>query len=543
MIRAAAFALMVAVTGCDWARAAASYCEKHPAQANCRDGGLLQDAGPDAGGDAGGDAGVDGGADAGVDGGSDAGPDGGVDGGADAGRDGGVDGGTDAGVDSGPCPPLPAGARDAGDVLWLVRMGGNGVDKLTSSAADRCELAIVGGFTGTAKFGGGSSLTAIADDAFVARFTATASGLQFSSWTRETATTRTIGRAAAFAPNGDLYLAGEYSGQFTTASGLPDYSSGVFFARYGPTLAPIFYKGSGGLDGGFVGASAIAVGSAGTVATTGSLGGLVNFPPQAYTLNPAAYVAWRHFDGGSVEVLTIGQCNSSTEGARGFDLAADAIGNVYLAATMLGDDCEFGPFPSLNAGGTIRPVVVKYQPNRVPQWREVLMTAETALAFESLSIAVDPSGSHVWAAGVNVLPDGGPGLGVLLVRLSTNDPPTVSPTLRFAAATGDVWPTDLAVDPAGNVIVVGGMSGSVTFGGQVLNPVGAEDIFVARFSADGGHLWSRSFGSTGSEYARTVTVHPWGIVVGARCTNQLVLDGQTSFSLGLEDVCLIGLQP
>jgi hypothetical protein len=67
---------------------------------------------------------------------------------------------------------------------------------------------------------------------------------------------------------------------------------------------------------------------------------------------------------------------------------------------------------------------------------------------------------------------------------------------QHLAGTDYVWPTDLAIDPSGDFAVVGRFEGTVDLGGGPLTSatVGEEDVFVAKYKADGTYVWSRSFG-------------------------------------------------
>ena len=56
--------------------------------------------------------------------------------------------------------------------------------------------------------------------------------------------------------------------------------------------------------------------------------------------------------------------------------------------------------------------------------------------------------------------------------------------------------TGVASDPSGNVLVTGGLYGSANFGGGTLTSAGDADVFVAKLSALGEHLWSKRFGSS-----------------------------------------------
>ena len=61
----------------------------------------------------------------------------------------------------------------------------------------------------------------------------------------------------------------------------------------------------------------------------------------------------------------------------------------------------------------------------------------------------------------------------------------------------------VAVDPAGNVVIVGHFSNSVDFGGGALVSAGAFDIFVAKYDANGAHISGASVSA-----ARALTSPP-----------------------------------
>jgi hypothetical protein len=64
---------------------------------------------------------------------------------------------------------------------------------------------------------------------------------------------------------------------------------------------------------------------------------------------------------------------------------------------------------------------------------------------------------------------------------------------RFGGA-GEQRGVSLAVDGAGDVVLVGTFSGSIDFGGGPLTSAGGVELFVARLDGDGNHLWSRRIG-------------------------------------------------
>src|SRR5206468_3415458 len=57
-------------------------------------------------------------------------------------------------------------------------------------------------------------------------------------------------------------------------------------------------------------------------------------------------------------------------------------------------------------------------------------------------------------------------------------------------------PNGIATDGNGNVAITGCFAYTVNLGGGVLSatPAGNDDVFVAKYSGSGAHLWSERFG-------------------------------------------------
>ncbi|MBD3236543.1 MAG: hypothetical protein GF330_07555, partial [Candidatus Eisenbacteria bacterium] len=62
----------------------------------------------------------------------------------------------------------------------------------------------------------------------------------------------------------------------------------------------------------------------------------------------------------------------------------------------------------------------------------------------------------------------------------------------------------VSADAQGNLILVGSFAGTIDFGGGPLVSAGDRDAYIAKFSPDGGHLWSARFGSLRSQHASGV---------------------------------------
>lgn len=72
---------------------------------------------------------------------------------------------------------------------------------------------------------------------------------------------------------------------------------------------------------------------------------------------------------------------------------------------------------------------------------------------------------------------------------------------------------DVAVGPSGEIVIVGCTQGSIDFGGGALTYRGANDLFVAKFTATGTHVWSKTFGDSWEECANGVSIDPSGNIV------------------------------
>ncbi|HRI71586.1 MAG TPA: SBBP repeat-containing protein [Polyangium sp.] len=86
----------------------------------------------------------------------------------------------------------------------------------------------------------------------------------------------------------------------------------------------------------------------------------------------------------------------------------------------------------------------------------------------------------------------------------------------------------LAVDAASNVIIAGSFKKTIGFGGGTLNAGGSfVDVFVAKFNGDGAHQWSRQYGvATSDQIARAVAADAAGnIYVGGEVAESIDFGG------------------
>jgi hypothetical protein len=107
---------------------------------------------------------------------------------------------------------------------------------------------------------------------------------------------------------------------------------------------------------------------------------------------------------------------------------------------------------------------------------------------------------------------------------------------RFGAAGVD-RATDIAVDRSGNLIVVGAFSGMVSFGGDTLKSAGSDEVFVAKLSKTGQHIWSRSFAGSGADIATSVAVDASGnVLVTGSFAASLTIGKESYQAVGGSDI-------
>ncbi len=138
----------------------------------------------------------------------------------------------------------------------------------------------------------------------------------------------------------------------------------------------------------------------------------------------------------------------------------------------------------------------------------------------SNSVAVDPDGNIVIAGTFGQTANFGGGN----VVASANGDMYVakySPTFallwvkHFPSGTNSNELNNVATDAAGNVYLAGAFFGTLNLGGtNLVNPTaGMRDAFVAKFSADGTHQWSRRYGSTKEDVASDIAIDSGGNAV------------------------------
>ncbi|MCC6559566.1 MAG: nucleotide-binding protein [Polyangiaceae bacterium] len=163
-------------------------------------------------------------------------------------------------------------------------------------------------------------------------------------------------------------------------------------------------------------------------------------------------------------------------------------------------------------------------------------------------VAVDSAGSIILTGAFQGTVDfgGGP-----VVSAGANDVFVV----KLDASGGHLWSTRfgdaedqlggaVAVDQAGNIVLIGSFHGAIDFGGGNLDSGGQRRVYVAKLDGAGNHLWSKRLGGTGSQDASSVSVGAGNEILVAGAFGETVdFDGAVLTSAGGADLFLAKLDP
>lgn len=113
---------------------------------------------------------------------------------------------------------------------------------------------------------------------------------------------------------------------------------------------------------------------------------------------------------------------------------------------------------------------------------------------------------------------------------------------RFGAD-GDQRLEAIAVDSEDDILLVGSFQGTLSFGGDELKAPDDHDVFVAKLSRGGNHLWSQSFPSLGAQHATAVAADSENNVIVAGAFTGRLDFGDNSQLLQNEDATRTTFDP
>jgi hypothetical protein len=245
---------------------------------------------------------------------------------------------------------------------------------------------------------------------------------------------------------------------------------------------------------------------------------------------------------------TLSFAKGGSNEAHGLDVAIDSSAAIVLAGRF-GGTTNFGG-GALTASGGSDVFVAKYNNVGAHVWSKRL-GGNQADGDLNVSVAVDATRSVYVGGNYRGTIDFGDGItntavGVsdaFIVKFNANGVAQWSKSYGLAGSSA-VRVNGLTVTTAGDVFVAGAFASSkVTFGTTALINQGTDasyDGFVLKLNTNGGHVWSRAFGSTGNDQATNIALDASSVPY-VSCSFVGTVEGMTS--AGTSDGCLLKLAP
>lgn len=370
-------------------------------------------------------------------------------------------------------------------------------------------IVVAGWFMGSVSFGG-ATLTTQFVDMFVFKLDPNGNHLWSASFGAPADQAAPIPYALAVDGSGNIVLVGDVTGAVDFGGGpLPQYGSNdIFVVKLDPNGGHVFSHSYGSASGDT--AMSVATDASGNVLFTGWHLGTVNFGGANLSFGGAANLYLVKLDAAGNHVWSKGFGNVTFNPLLGVNAAAD----VYVAAGFSGPT-DFGGGPlTASAAGSGNPDVLtaKVDATGGYLWASRYGDSVTQKPF---ALAVDPSGDVVISGSFDGVIDFGGGVlpdvaapSMFLVKFSATGLHLWSH--GFGLPNKTIGDHALAIDPAGDVLLAGGYSGTLNFGGGPIVAAGGTDISLARFDPSGTLVWQRSLGGPSQEYATGIAISPDG---------------------------------
>jgi len=344
-------------------------------------------------------------------------------------------------------------------------------------------------------------------------------------WAERVESANSIGMSIAADGAGNIFLGGAHSGQIDFGDGPLSHSGGsdAFVAKYADDGTYLWSKTFTGDDK--QNATAVEVDGAGNLVVMGTFIGSIDIDGEILT-NPAGiglYLA--KFDTCGHLVWAQG-FEGHLEGIEG-DMALDGEGNIVVTGGFYNGGINLGGESFPGEGGSDI-FVAKYDPDGGHLWSKAFGSG--VHGEQGHAVAVDGEGSIV----VTGILTGAVNFGGGSVGSAGSGDVFV---VKFDATGGHMWSDvygdagwqrgdDVAVDGLGNILLTGKYRGDIEFGGDPLEGDSDPAVYLAKLDANGGHLWSKGF--VGDDD------YPWLSRVAVDAVGNVLLAGSVTESLDLE---------
>lgn len=420
---------------------------------------------------------------------------------------------------------------NSGNYQWAKGMGTSGDEGGIGITVDGSGNAyIVGNFVGTIDYDPGAGTASLAsaggNDIFVGKYDASGNYV----WAKRMGSTSgDVGFGVAVDASNNVYVGGYFTGtvDFDPGAGTANMvAGGTLTNGFALKLDNTGSYTWAGLQGAYSNAAmadqgrSVATDALGNTYITGYFSGTADFDPGAslaYLTSAGGndiYIAKYDASGNYVWAKSLGGTGADV----GYDIAADASGNVYVTG-YFSATTDFDPGASianLTSTGGNDIFVAKYDGFGNYVWAKGM--GNSANADQGWGIAVDATGGAYLTGYFGGTVDFDPGAGTANLTssglgdifIAKYDAAGNYVWAKAIGSTGNDFSFDIKLDGSGNAFITGYFNGTVDFdpgaGVASLASAGSDDIFLAKYDASGNYVWAKGIGSTGSDIAYSLAL-------------------------------------
>ena len=322
------------------------------------------------------------------------------------------------------------------------------------------------------------------------------------------------------------------------------YPADFAFARYDGTGKFLWQQDIAGDD--FQGLSAVAVSPGGNVAFVGYSDGNVYFYGSSSQPAPSGMVlgALKFGDGSILNATTFSSGGyPSAEGVAIDDSGSVVVAGsvpqltVQLDQEVVGDPTQNTAFVAKFTSEVLCEWAFSFGagPSAGPSaWAVTFDAAGDVVAAGGFDGTIDFGGGPLLAAGES---------DIFVVKLASADGAHL--WSKAFGGVDDEAGLSVVTDAAKDVLVAGDFQGTFAVGGATITSAGDDDIFVAKLSgANGTPLWARHFGGAQKDHLQQIAVDPAGnVLLTGYFQGTIDFGGGPITSAGSEDVYLAKLDP
>lgn len=424
---------------------------------------------------------------------------------------------------------------------WAKTCGGGSSEYVESIQLDSSgDIITVGFFRGTADFDPGAGTTNLTSaggsDIFVQKLDASGNFI----WAKAFGgTSDDYGTSVVTDAANNVYITGHFSEtvDFDPGAGTTILTSAGYTDNFVQKLDSsgdlVWVKHVGGT--GFDSSTSIHLDELGNVYTAGQFWGTVDFDPGAGTTNLTSngsgdvYIQKLNTSGSFVWAKSFGGGSFDTASS----MTVDSLGNIYTTGEFEGT-ADFDPgigTNNLTSLGATDFFTQKLDPSGNFLWARVFGSTSSDY---SPSISIDYAGNVYTAGSFSGSIDFDPGVGTTNLTAVGSENVFVQKLddsgdfLWVKSFEGTDYSNCWTVlsDSSGNVYTTGNFSGTVDFdpgtGTRNHTTAGVGDIFIQKMDDAGNFLWAKSFGGSGSDGGRTITIDDGGYIYTAGSFSDVV---------------------